>query len=82
MNNALETARVIARLNALHAEQIATLQSKLAAAEQRASRLVESAQEALECLKRHIPDGHGPHPNPEYAIVENLEAALSAEDGK
>lgn len=37
---------------------------------------VERLREALEAMKRHIPEAHGVHPNPEYQIVEDMAAAL------
>lgn len=40
------------------------------------TQLVKAAREAFESLKRHIPEAHGVHPNPEYQIVEDMAAAL------
>ena len=37
--------------------------------------------EALDALRRHIPEAHGIHPNPEYEIVERFAAALSKARG-
>ena len=37
----------------------------------------EVLKEAIDALERHIPEGHGAHPNPEYEIVENLRKVLA-----
>ena len=39
---------------------------------------VEALKEAIQALERHIPEGHGTHPNPEYEIIQKLRAALAA----
>lgn len=44
--------------------------------------LVEAARASLEAMKRHIPEAHGVHPNPEYQIVEDMAAALAPFNGE
>lgn len=38
--------------------------------------LADALEAALEALKRHIPEAHGVHPNPEYEVVEAARTAL------
>lgn len=43
-------------------------------------RLRGALRAAEEALTRHIPEGHGPHPNPEFIIVEQVRAALAPKE--
>jgi hypothetical protein len=47
------------------------------AAEAREVVLREAGQALLNVAKVHIPEGHGPHPNPAYEPIECMQAALT-----
>jgi hypothetical protein len=57
-------------------EKIISLQSQLSKAEEERDRMQGTLTHALEALRRHIPEGHSSHPNPEYEIVCEVESAL------
>lgn len=59
--------------------QISKANARLIAA---APALYEALKNAERALTRHIPEGHGVHPNPEFEIVLASRAALALADGK